>query len=277
MTLSPEFQIASADTAIGSTFALYPTGATNIQPLIGKVDGYLAEEHERSVSKTSYPVESGASLTDHAVRQPDKLKLEGWVSDLLPSDDADQGLALKDRATAAWSEIHKLTDAREPLTVVTRLKVYENMLITKASAPVNDRTGYGLRFSLDLEEVLFHPLRVAAGGLNLVPEPESPTADRVSETNRGDVESPNYDTPRHLRERELVEAVGSNRPTPNYDTPRHRRERELVEAVGSSAPTTEQLLATFRVLEGAADAAQRATDALRWKTAYVLSVEGRPP
>ena len=135
-------------------FAIYEPRATEIEPLVGRVDGYLSEEHEASVSHTSYPVESGASLTDHAVRRPDKLKLEGWVSDLLPADTAFRGAPLQQRAAEAWGQIDLLMTRRRPLTVTTRLKVYRNMLLTKASAPVNGGTGYGLRFTLELEEVL---------------------------------------------------------------------------------------------------------------------------
>ena len=168
-------------------FAIYEPRATEIEPLVGRVDGYLSEEHEASVSHTTYPVESGASLTDHAVRRPDKLKLEGWVSDLLPADTAFRGAPLQQRAAEAWGQIDLLMTRRRPLTVATRLKVYRNMLLTKASAPVNNGTGYGLRFTLELEEILFRPLRETAGGLSLVPADDGPAADRTADANRGAV------------------------------------------------------------------------------------------
>ena len=130
-------------------------------------------------------MESGASLTDHAVRRPDKLKLEGWVSDLIPSAEADRTLPLPARAEAAWVEIDKLLNARQPVNVVTRLKFYRNMLLVKATAPVNRSSGYGLRFALELEEVLFKPLQEVEGGLTIVPARDSPAADRAESVNRG--------------------------------------------------------------------------------------------
>ena len=53
------------------------------QPLATIADGFISEEHAVRISKTSYPVETGGSLVDHAVIQPRTLKLAGWVSDLL--------------------------------------------------------------------------------------------------------------------------------------------------------------------------------------------------
>ena len=52
-------------------------------PLAAIADGFISEEHAVRISKTSYPVETGGSLVDHAVVQPRTLKLVGWVSDLL--------------------------------------------------------------------------------------------------------------------------------------------------------------------------------------------------
>ena len=187
-------------------FFLYSPPETAIRALEGRVDGYLSEEHEANVAHTTYPVESGASLTDHALRRPNKLKLEGWVSDLLPSDTAILSLPLAQRAPAAWREIDRLMNARQPLMVVTGLKVYRNMLLTKASAPVNSSTGLGLRFTLELEEVLFRPLREVVGGLTLVPAPTGPAAERTASVNRGQVET---------RPLAILEAEAITRRVPN--------------------------------------------------------------
>ena len=167
-------------------FALYRQSSTRIEPLVGFVDGWLSEEHEMQVSTTTYPVESGASLTDHAMRRPDTLKLEGWVSDLVPSDEADRGLPLELRAGAAWAEISRLMNDSELLRVATPLRTYRDMLITKASAPVSRGTGRGLRFTLELNQILLRPLRELAGGLRLV-LPDAPTNDRVTDVQRGRV------------------------------------------------------------------------------------------
>ena len=175
-----------------TAFALHLAGTAHIPLLAGIVDGYVAAEHERSVSTTTYPVESGASLIDHAVRQPDKLTLEGWVSDLMPSADANQSRPSSERGLAAWEEIGRLMHARQPVTVTTSLGRSANMLIVKATAPVDRTTGRALRFTLELEELLVQPLIVEEGGLSIVPAPESPAADRPAEVDRGVVATVPY-------------------------------------------------------------------------------------
>ena len=153
-------------------------------PLGGIVDGFLAEEHKIRLSKTSYPVEStGLPLTDHAVIEPRTLKLDGWVSDLLPS--IDQGNPSASRGRVAWQQVYELMQTREPVTVVTTLGTYTDMLITSATAPVDRTTGRALRFDLELEEVLFRDLEPTMGRVVV-----GPAQDRVQEVDRGRVSTP---------------------------------------------------------------------------------------
>ena len=148
-------------TPASGRFAIF-TG-TQVLALGQHVDGYFAEEHAIAVTPTSYPVETGASLTDHAVMEPVKLKLHGWVSDLMPARRLGQVyLDLADRGAAAWLAITRTAHRREPLRVVTSLAAYDNLLITKASASVNERTGRGLQFVLELQEVQFRAITESA-------------------------------------------------------------------------------------------------------------------
>ena len=164
---------------IDSAFLILPAASTRIGPLAHVVDGYHAEEHQLKTRKTTYPVESGAALTDHAVRDPNKLKLQGWASDLLPAGASGQGASRSDRAALAWGEIGRLMADRELVTAATMLGTYVNMLITSASAPVDRTTGRALRFSLELEEVLFAPLVRVSLGAPSTPTPDGPAAERL--------------------------------------------------------------------------------------------------
>ncbi len=171
MATSPDELLATDSVRIESE--------TAIIGLVARIDGYLSEEHDASVRLSSYPVESGASLTDHAVRQPNVLKLVGWVSDLLRAETADRTTPLQERGALAWAEIDRMMNTRDPVIVLTRFGVYSDMLITRASAPVNDQTGRGLQVSLELQQVVFRPLTVSQGGLSLSPRPDGPAADRA--------------------------------------------------------------------------------------------------
>ena len=167
-------------------FAFY-TG-TSIVALGQTVDGYYGEEHKLKVSKTTYPVESGASLVDHAVREPTKLKLQGWVSDLMPSADAVSTTHHTERSTVAWLEILRVMDDRQPLTVVTALAVYDSMLITSVTAPVDRTTGLALQFTIELEEMIM-PVSRRGSGL-LFTASSGPAADRLGAIRRGRVLAP---------------------------------------------------------------------------------------
>ena len=161
-------------------------GKTAVLPLGGVVDGFLSEEHKIRLSKTSYPVEStGLPLTDHAVIEPRTLKLEGWVSDLLPS--TDRGDPSATRGLVAWRQVYELMQTREPVTVVTTLGTYTDMLITSATAPVDRTTGRALRFDLELEEVLFRGLEPALSRMVV-----GPAQDRVGDVERGRVQAPTW-------------------------------------------------------------------------------------
>ena len=161
----------------------------SIVALARHVDGYEAEEHKLKVRKTTYPVESGRTLVDHAVKEPYKLKLRGWVSDLMPSAAVSQNLPLPYRGSAAWRQILQVMDEREPITVITTLGAYENMLIVSATAPIDRTTGNSLRFTIELEEML---LRTAGGSTltyNLTAA-SGPAEHRLGTSSRGRVHAP---------------------------------------------------------------------------------------
>lgn len=168
-------------------FAIYEPRNTEVAALVNYADGYLGEEHEIRVTVTRFPLESGAQLMDHAVHEPDLLKLSGWTSDLFPSDPAN--ISDADRPARAWAEIRRMADERTPLQVVTILGVYNSMVLTRATAPVGTRTGRGLLFTLEFSEVQTEPLRRVE--FVLTPAPAGPAADRVGDTNVSEAHSAN--------------------------------------------------------------------------------------
>ena len=156
----------------------------SVQPLAAIANGFLSEEHAVRLSKTSYPVETGGSLVDHAVVQPRTLKLAGWVSDLL----APEGRrGSPSRGIEAWSQLTGLIKSREPFLVVTLLGVYPSMLITSLKAPVDRTTGRALRFEMELEEVQFRALE---RGQRPPQVRIGPAEDRLEEVDRGRVNAP---------------------------------------------------------------------------------------
>ena len=173
------FTDGAARQEAGTAFAIYKPRSTRIEPLMGFADVYLTEDHERRVTKTKYPIESGASLTDHAVREPDRLTIQGFTSHLQPSSPALRNQP--DRPALAWAEIDRLMNARELVEVATILAIYTDMLITRAKAPVSNTTGRDLLFTLELEEVQTERLDTIA----IEPAPDGPAVGRSVDVSRG--------------------------------------------------------------------------------------------
>ena len=173
-------------------FALYHQAETFVEVLSGRVDGYPEEEHTMEVRATQNPVESGSTLTDNVVKLRDQLKLEGWTSDILPANRA--AAASPDRAADTWQHIEQLMRAREPVTVVTGIKTYTNMLVQKVTVPRDVKTGASLRFRIELIEMLFADTSIARYSPDRV-DSLGPAALRTSQVDGGDRAAPRIDVP----------------------------------------------------------------------------------
>ena len=179
------------------------------QPLAAIADGFISEEHAVRISKTSYPVETGGSLVDHAVVQPRTLKLVGWVSDLL-APEGRRGNA--SRGSDAWLQLTRLVESREPFLAVTMLGAYPSMLITSLKAPVDRTTGRALRFEMELEEVQFRALE---RGQRPPPVRIGPAEDRPEEVNLGKLNAVVVPVPTPV----AVMAINDLQEEPEEDSP----------------------------------------------------------
>ena len=113
--------------------------------LINRIEGVYAEEHRARTRTTEYPVETGADLTDHVVREPYRLKLKGTATEF----HGGEGSALN-----AWAAVLKHIGERRPVAVVTRLGTYHNMILVDTKAPIDESTGLSLDFEMEFKEVL---------------------------------------------------------------------------------------------------------------------------
>ena len=126
-----------------NNIALLPLSRPRIPALIGLIDGIPDFSHGLETALGGAPLERGAFVTDHAVARPQKLTVQGYVSNL--SD------ALGAKPTLAWQAIRKLQAEITPVTVITPHHVYSEMLIAKCDT---SQAGLGLQFTMELEEVL---------------------------------------------------------------------------------------------------------------------------
>ena len=117
-------------------------------------DGFLSVKHEKKTVITSNPVESGASIVDHAYVEPAVLTMSIIVSDAHTSiiPEQFQGSS-KFRHVNAWNILKQLQQDRIPCSVLTKLDLYNNMLIESISAEDTDETYNALRADVVLKEI----------------------------------------------------------------------------------------------------------------------------
>jgi hypothetical protein len=155
---------------MGQIALFYRVPATKIDTV--ELDASLSETHARSADATKHPVEKGAKFTDHVQVNPDGLVIEGIVSNTPLSteqinryvqaggleletsafDDAPRGVP--GYAEAAFEKLRALVGSEVPITVVTTMRDYENMVLTSLSVPRDASTGDALRFTATFEQII---------------------------------------------------------------------------------------------------------------------------
>lgn len=114
------------------------------------VDVVISEEHTASMEIAEHPVERGAKISDHAWRTPYNVKLESVID--------------ASRAVAAYQQLLAVQEKAEPFSLVTGLKVYQNMLIKEIVATRDAEHSRVLKFTAELQEVIIVNTESSAGG-----------------------------------------------------------------------------------------------------------------
>lgn len=128
------------------------------------VDASLSEDHNFDSEVTRDPVERGADITDHIRKLPISVTIEGVVSDTPIGDAAVardvvlEGEGERSPETTYSAEalgvLLGIRDRGEPVTIVTNLRVYDNMALERLNVPVDAETGAALRFTASFVEVV---------------------------------------------------------------------------------------------------------------------------
>lgn len=109
-------------------------------------DAVLRADHMSSVTITQHPVQTGASVSDHAYSEPDEVTLEIGMSDAAVS-------AGTNHSVNAYAQLRAIMSKREPVTLVTRLHSYKNMVITSMSAPDDYMTMNALKATIYFRQI----------------------------------------------------------------------------------------------------------------------------
>ncbi len=124
---------------------------TNIGGLF--FDAVLRTEHTSTLKITSHPVQNGANITDHSILEPSVLVMEIGMSDTMDSVLHGQYSGKGSKSVSAYQMLLDLQASRIPVSVLTRLKKYDHMLIENITAPDDVKTLHGLRCTVTLREI----------------------------------------------------------------------------------------------------------------------------
>lgn len=116
-------------------------------------DAIFSAEHQTSLVITEHPVQTGSNISDHAYMEPITLTFEIGMSDVMKSSIPGQFSDNESRSVSAYLKLRQLQEQRLPITVVTRLGTYKNMMVLTIIAPEDNKTTYGLRANVTLREL----------------------------------------------------------------------------------------------------------------------------
>jgi hypothetical protein len=148
---------------MAETSLVFSTQPTKIESIA--LDAALREVHSGEVEVTEHPVEQGSNITDHTRPKPDRLTIDAivtqrtrvveafgvsFVSSSL--EDSRQGAA--GYAETAYAKLVELKDKGSPITVVTQIRTYDDMILTSLSVPRDSKTGDALLFTASFQRVI---------------------------------------------------------------------------------------------------------------------------
>lgn len=151
-----------------------------------ELDAALDENHEWSAEATSNPVEVGAPVTDHVIDQSDKLKIKGFVTDTPLT--SSQSLPQISRSQDVFDLLYELIKLKEPMTVYTKHRIYDDMILTNVNIPRTAGVGEAIEFSAE-----FINIRKVATQMVDVPDGINPKKDKKADAATGKKTEPQKD------------------------------------------------------------------------------------
>ena len=136
-----------------------------------ELDLILDEDHSKSAQVTENPLQDGRAISDgiflelqegsltgldtnHSVKIAEERakQLELQDSETLMAEA--ENYQLENRAKQAWVDLKAVMDAKQPVTIVTSLEVYDNVAITNISTERNGDSGDALEIKVSFRQIL---------------------------------------------------------------------------------------------------------------------------
>lgn len=132
------------------------------------LDLILSEEHSLNAVVTEHPIQNGSSVADHVSILPQSGTFKALVSNYsISTAEADKDedwmdtyrraesrqASMPNRAQEAWIALKELERRREPITIVTVLEVYDNVILTGIRTTLDEETGDALEIEISYQQV----------------------------------------------------------------------------------------------------------------------------
>lgn len=117
-------------------------------------DAIFSTTTSHTATVTSHPVQSGSKIADHMYMEPVTISLEIGMSDVMASMVRGQWSEGNTKSVSCYKKLCELQATRMPLTILTRLDRYENMVITGITVNDTADTLTGLSADIELQQIL---------------------------------------------------------------------------------------------------------------------------
>jgi hypothetical protein len=139
------------------------------------LDATMQEDHSFNGQVTDNPVEGGATVSDHVIRDPLVLTMEGVVTDSPAQFVTGAFGAFSGRSQSAYETLVDLRNRSALIDVQTGYALYRNMVIESLRVP-NDRTS-SFKFTAVLKQFEFTESETVAIPADTTTEPDLATGE----------------------------------------------------------------------------------------------------
>lgn len=116
-------------------------------------DGFITVDVTSELEITENPVETGVAIADHAYVKPTTIDMNIIMSDVHESLVAEQFTGGWSRSVKAYEILKQIQSDRIPVAVLTRVGLFENMLIKRIISNDDAKTYRGLNAQVSLVEL----------------------------------------------------------------------------------------------------------------------------
>jgi len=139
-----------------------------------ELDATIRETEEYTNEVTEFPIESGFTITDHVIHKPERVTIEGFITNTpVPNSITSVPILITGQGNRVKTALEKLLELAgfdssgvngsiakafiptpHIVSVTMGLRVYNDMIIESISIPRDNSTGETLRFTVALKRVI---------------------------------------------------------------------------------------------------------------------------